>query len=673
MKWTYRPALDGLRMLAMYIIILFHTGVGWVQGGFVSVDLFFVLSGYLVTNVILSEVDRTGRLDLGKFYSRRVRRLLPAALVVIVATTLIFVLITSVVRRLAIIGDAQAALLYVANWRFISQSNDYFATDESVSPFLHFWTLAIEEQFYFVFPIVLVLLMRSKRSWAVPVGLSAMFLGSLASQVYWGRVDEIHAYYGTDARLYQLVAGALLAVAMRAAWFRVGPGAARALAIGGLTLFLLLVSSWLPLSQSNRGIVATVACVMLITGLMVDEKQVVGRFFSAKIPVYLGTITYATYLWHWPIIVVLQEFIATSPETLAVLAGVLATAMAAASAELLEMPIRTTKLLDPHRWKVVVVGLASSVLIAVTFIPWSLAQERQPSLAADVQNGQTNGVGGVAATTAADEAEEIPAEIDWQAIRDDKGTDLPCNAADPRDCIVVEGDGPHVLLVGDSHARMLAPMFRQIAEDQGFTFSMNVLAGCMWQPDLINNNSPPGRIDNCESIRVGWYEDKLPQLDPDVVILVSQDRLASRAKSRPIEPRRSTDEPLKRTLLRSSRRTLDLISETADRVILVEDVLTPDTFAPDECLATAETAVDCVVTLPVETPPTTASYIALDADRDDVDTVNLNAVFCPSAPTCQPIVDGSVVWRDRYHVATDFAVERRDEVWKLLQGTGAFG
>lgn len=673
MEWTYRPALDGLRSMAALVIILFHAGVTWVPGGFVPLDLFFVLSGYLVTNVILSEIDRNGRLDLGRFYARRVRRLLPAAVVTIVAVTLIFLLLTSVVRRLPLIGDAQAALLYYANWYQIVQSTDYFAADESVSPFLHFWSLSLEEQFYVFFPLLVIVLLKIRAKWALPVGLAVVFLASLASQIYWAGVDEMHAYYGTDARLYQIVAGALLALAMRSPRFQVSRSWGRPVAVTGFVGWVLLIGPWLDLSQSDRGIAATIACTMLVGGLMVDDGQLLSRALSARVPVYLGTITYAIYLWHWPITLVLREFIATSPETLAVLVGVLSVAMAAASAELLETPIRTTTLLDLHRWKVIGVGLAASALLAATVVPWSLSQDRQPSLVANAQQTAGDGVEGATAAAAAEaEIEEVPADIDWQAIRDDKGADLPCQADDPRECIVVEGGEPHVLLVGDSHARMLAPMFRRIAEEQGFTFSMNVLAGCMWQPDLVNNRSPQGRIDTCEDIRVDWYENELPELDPDVVILVSQDRLASPKKLRQLEAREPTDVPVERVLLRSTRQALEVISQTADRVILVEDVLTPDTFAPDECLATAETVLDCAVTVPVETPATTAAYIALDADRDDVDTVNLNTAFCPSAPTCLPVVDGSVVWRDRYHVATDYAVERRDEVWELLQDTGAF-
>ena len=161
MLLKYRPDLDGLRTIAVYLVLLFHAGLGWAGGGFIGVDLFFVLSGFLVTSVILSEIESTGRLRISNFYSRRVRRLLPAALVVIVATCVAFTILWSVARRLAIVSDAQSALLYVANWHFLGQAGNYFATDIDKSPFLHFWSLSIEEQFYFVFPVVLVLLSKT--------------------------------------------------------------------------------------------------------------------------------------------------------------------------------------------------------------------------------------------------------------------------------------------------------------------------------------------------------------------------------------------------------------------------------------------------------------------------------------------------------------------------------
>ena len=186
---TYRANLDGLRSIAVYLVLLFHTGLPWAEGGFIGVDLFFVLSGFLVSTVLLDEIELTGRLRVGRFYARRVRRLLPAAVVVVVATAATFTVIWSVVRRLEVVGDAQSALLYYANWHFLAASGDYFAADADKSPYLHFWSLAIEEQYYVVFPVLLLLLSRYGRRimlWSL-LGLLGL---SLASQLYWAQASQ---------------------------------------------------------------------------------------------------------------------------------------------------------------------------------------------------------------------------------------------------------------------------------------------------------------------------------------------------------------------------------------------------------------------------------------------------------------------------------------------------
>jgi peptidoglycan/LPS O-acetylase OafA/YrhL len=174
----HRPELDGLRTIAVYLVLLFHAGLPWFVGGFVGVDLFFCLSGFLVTSVLIRELQETGSLRVARFYSRRVRRLLPAAVVVVVATCLVFTLLWSVVRRASIVGDAVSALLYYANFHFLSASGDYFAANIDKSPFLHFWSLSIEEQFYALFPVLLLLLYRfgGRRRRTVVLGALGLLL-----------------------------------------------------------------------------------------------------------------------------------------------------------------------------------------------------------------------------------------------------------------------------------------------------------------------------------------------------------------------------------------------------------------------------------------------------------------------------------------------------------------
>ncbi len=215
----YRPHLDGLRALAVYLVVAFHAGVGRASGGFVGVDVFFVLSGYLVTGLLIRDLDGPDRrVRFGRFYSRRVRRLLPAAAVNLVVTAIVFGAVAAPVE----LADAQrairAAALYVANWHFISQSADYFAVDVESSPVAHYWSLSVEEQFYVVWPVLLAgiyALARRRRGSERRVVQGAIALGALGSFVLARSLagpDISRAYQGTDTRAYQLLAGALLAV-----------------------------------------------------------------------------------------------------------------------------------------------------------------------------------------------------------------------------------------------------------------------------------------------------------------------------------------------------------------------------------------------------------------------------------------------------------------------------
>ena len=666
MLLKYRPDLDGLRTIAVYLVLLFHAGLGWAGGGFIGVDLFFVLSGFLVTSVILGEIESTGRLRVSNFYSRRVRRLLPAALVVVTATSVAFTILWSVARRLAIVGDAQSALLYYANWHFLGQAGDYFASDIDKSPFLHFWSLSIEEQFYFVFPVLLLLLSRTGRRVMFGV-LAALFALSLASQVYWGRIDTNHAYYGTDARLYQLLAGAMLSVALRTWRPRLRGRAAGTLAITGLVGLLVLGSGQIGVSPSYLGIGAMVVSVLLIGGLTLAEDGLLARLLGRPVPVFLGRISYGTYLWHWPVIVALTTLFSTSPLVIATFAFGISTGLAALSYEVLEMPIRKAKVLNGLRWQTAVVGVGASALVAATLVPAVLHLDRKPALASASAAPAVEKLSGAAG------AKPVPGDIDWEKVNGDVGGQGWCTADDPSACTVVKGHGPHILFIGDSQAQMLVPMFEKLAKEHDLTLSLDVLAGCPWQEGLSNGKQSPDGAKNCASARVGWYDKVLPKLHPDVVVLLDRPRDDPKEWSSLVARRDGRKQPLDEAVYETTRDTLKKISAVVPRTLVVQRLVMPETFDPTDCLSSMNRIGQCAVPVPDEPSPSDGYFAALAAQTSSITPVNLNDAFCPTAPVCLPVVGNEVVWRDDHHYTASYAVSRREAVWRLLTATGALG
>ena len=205
------PALDGLRGLAVIGVLLFHGGFTWARGGFLGVSTFFTLSGFLITNLLVREFDRSGRIDLVRFWARRFRRLLPAALLAIALVGIVWWIIGSSAQVTALRGDMWSAIAYVANWRFLFSGTSYASLFSDPSPLQHFWSLAIEEQFYLVFPPVVLFVMAVGGRRLLAVLTTIATLGSVGLLIV-ARDDFDRIYYGTDTRAAELLLGVLLAI-----------------------------------------------------------------------------------------------------------------------------------------------------------------------------------------------------------------------------------------------------------------------------------------------------------------------------------------------------------------------------------------------------------------------------------------------------------------------------
>jgi peptidoglycan/LPS O-acetylase OafA/YrhL len=660
LSWSHRPELDGIRTIAVYLVVLFHSGLVAFNGGYIGVDLFFVLSGFLLTNVILADVDEHGTLRFGWFYGRRVRRLLPAAVVAVVVISCVFLLIASVVRRLPLVADARSALLYYSNWHFLGAENDYFATDVDKSPFLHFWSLSIEEQFYLVYPAVLLVLTRFSRRSSRPLflGLGLLLVVSLASQFYWSSDDPTRAYYATDARFYQLIAGALLACALRS-WshVRFGP-ALRLSAPLGLAVVLVFSSSLVASSTSSRGLAATVGSVLLIAGVMIRGKDLLGRTLGRRTPAYLGRISYGTYLWHWPVILVIREFVLIPAWILALGASVVATGLAALSYELLEIPIRQARALNKRQWQTVAAGLAASVLAAI-FVGPILSSDRQP-----VVEARTT-VTPAAATDAAWAEQPVPSDLDWEALSKDRGPAWTCSPDKPEDCVVVRGSGAHVSLVGDSQARVLMPVFEQLAKEHGLTLSASVLENCPWQTGL-RILEDASKWAPCQVAREDWYSQVLPKLQPDVVFAISQNR-DGEYWERHLAPLSGEDVPLPELLRTSTDQTARIVTSSGARLVIVDAMLNTTRRGALDCLATADVLGDCAVAVPTRQSLTKEIARSTAAATPAATTLDINPIACPDAPVCAPMIDGINVWRNQNHFSTQIFLHFRDQLWQAIR------
>jgi peptidoglycan/LPS O-acetylase OafA/YrhL len=296
---TYRPGLDGLRGIAVIAVLLFHSGVSWASGGFLGVSVFFTLSGYLIGSLALAEHAENGRISLRNFWRRRARRLLPAALAAIAFALLLGATVFHDQRQ-SIAGDALASLFYVANWRFWATGQSYSALFTAPSPLLHFWSLAIEEQFYVVFPLLAMVALRRRRRWTRLFG--ALWLAGLIASVALA-ANQTLGYYATFTRSTEILTGVLLAGALRRV--ALTSGAVRRLDEVAMAAFALLVVLIVVVERTTPWLYrGGFAVISLLSATIIAAAVQAGRTASifAFAPLrQVGLVSYGLYLYHWPV------------------------------------------------------------------------------------------------------------------------------------------------------------------------------------------------------------------------------------------------------------------------------------------------------------------------------------------------------------------------------------
>jgi peptidoglycan/LPS O-acetylase OafA/YrhL len=408
---AYVPALDGLRAVAVLAVIAYHLNFGWAQGGYLGVDLFFVLSGYLITSLLAGEWGRSGRIRLGSFWARRARRLLPAVVLVLLVLALYAGLGGPGLDRSTLRPDALTTLFYSANWHQVFTHQSYFTQFASASPLRHTWSLAIEEQFYLVWPLallaVLVAARGSRRVALVATGLLAAGSAALMAVLYHPGVDPSRVYYGTDTRAFELLVGAGLAIVLARrppVHRRAGRGAlqvAGLVSMGALVYGLVAVAG--PPGWLYRGGLfgATVLVAVVIASVVQPRPGLLGAVLSLPPLVWLGVISYGLYLWHWPVLVLATESTTgVSGYPLKALQVGLTVALATASYYVVERPIRRARFSGWRRRSVVPIGVAATAaaLVFATVPAATTSITPAAGAAGTAPNGLPAGAGAIRAS-----------------------------------------------------------------------------------------------------------------------------------------------------------------------------------------------------------------------------------------------------------------------------------
>lgn len=377
----FRPDIEGLRAVAVLLVLFFHAGLP-PRGGYIGVDIFFVISGFLITSLLVREAERTGTISLTQFYARRIRRLLPAASLVLL-TTLPFIHFLAPETQRSIFGiDVVAAAAYFANWRFADRSVDYLAEDIERSPVLHFWSLSVEEQFYFIWPLVLVFALFLARRYRLSLRrtmTTALLLVVLPS-FFWSlsltTVSPTEAFFVTSTRLWELGIGAILALNIERLTGR-SPLLSRGLGIVGL--LLLLGSAFLFSAQTHwpgyLALMPTLGTAFVIASGAISQVSFVQRLLGARPMVWIGGISYSLYLWHWPVLVVGQDWLKFNETGSGAVLILLSVVPAWLSYRFIETPFRTSQRLQSATWPTLSQGLNFTLLSITAALLLSFAHK----------------------------------------------------------------------------------------------------------------------------------------------------------------------------------------------------------------------------------------------------------------------------------------------------------
>lgn len=658
----HRSDVEGLRALAVGLVVLFHAEVGFMAGGYVGVDVFFVISGFLITGLLVREMEQRGRVDLQRFYARRIRRLLPASVVTLVGVAIMTFAVLPQTRWSGIASDITWSSLYGVNWRFAGQAVDYLAADVAPSPVLHFWSLAVEEQFYLVWPFILLaftlLARRHAESLRRPLvfGLLAISVPSFAWSVYLTQTSPGSAYFVTTTRMWELAVGGGLAI-LAPQLARMTRSLAEILAALGLLAIVVAAATYgaTTLFPGYTAALPVLGTASVIAAGISHQETVGARLLSWRPLVVIGGFSYAIYLWHWPVLVGADAMWGPLSVPQALLAVLVATAIAWVSYTTVEQPLRRSAVIITPPVRGLVFG-ALLTMLGVGAGVW--LSNSLPEIAAAPTTTTTT-------PRASEQTVFVPPPVviqeaataispDPLVARDDipvvydEGCHQSQADAEPIYCEFGADDGPIVALVGDSHAAQWVPAMRRLADEYQFQLRTYTKSACPLAAVDFVIGEQNLRYDSCYEWNDLLMEELTGPTKPDVLVTSMSYKWAAMDESGDRLP----TEQAQVLLADGLTITWNKITEAGVPVLVIRDTPRPSFDVPECVVSNRADLIECSFDREASLQAATAQIEA--ADRTEVTLVDLADRIC-STDLCPAVTENLLVWRDRHHLTATYA------------------
>ncbi|CRZ17077.1 acyltransferase family protein [Mycolicibacterium neworleansense] len=668
----FRPDIEGLRAVAVLAVVLFHAGVPGFGGGFIGVDVFFVVSGFLITGLLWREASGTGTVRMAQFYAGRARRLLPAAALVLVATSMAATLLLPPLQARSVLADAIASALYVGNYRFAAEGTDYLAAETAASPLQHYWSLGVEEQFYLLWPAlilatawVLTRCGRGTRSAAPYACVLAVVAGaSLAVSLAWTETMPPWAFFSLPTRAWELAAGGLIALTA-AHWRNLPPVCAALVGWGGLVLILVTctqLGTTTPYPGSAALLPVMGTALVIGAGCAIPGLGV-GRLLSKPALRGIGRLSYSWYLWHWPVLLLAPALFGHGLGLAGRLAMmVMSLGLAILTLHLVENPARFATALRGSSWRSLAVGATATgvavcaglVLLAVRPVPTGSGPAAVPVAVVGPSRAavptQTPEQRVQAAVAASADLRAVPSNLSPPLGNITKpeafvnGCVLSWQDVAVPDC--VSGDtasATRVALVGDSHAGMWHPALEAAAQQQRWRLETFAKVTC--PPMKLPILSPYlGReFTECKQ----WRADVLTRIAkerPALIVLDMVRRYGADFGFVSYDP----------AWLDGLTRLVSQLRGTGARVLVLGPVPDPHTTVPTCLSAHMDDATACTPDRSIAVNDTGIAAEAAAVQAGGGQYARLDQYFCTGS-RCPVIVGNTLVFRDDNHITAEYA------------------